>query len=158
MVQARPQTVPVVQGPGAPGGGKQVVVSLGRQWWWAYQNGEVVFNGPVTTGRPELATPAGRFSIFARFTPYTMYSPWPRGSPFWYAPLQHDLRHADHGERGVPPRRPLAALLRAGDERWHTDPDGVQRTGSHGCINMPFGAAQFLWGWGPPTGPRVLVS
>ena len=70
VVQARPQTVPVVQGP-APRRGEQVVVSLGRQWWWAYQNGEVVFNGPVTTGRPELATPAGRFTIFARFTPYT---------------------------------------------------------------------------------------
>ena len=49
------------------------------------------------------------------------------------------------------------ALLRAGDERWHTDPDGVQRTGSHGCINMPFGAPSSS-GAGPPNGTQVLVS
>ena len=158
VVQApRPQTVPVVQGPGAPGGGKQVVVSLGRQWWWAYQNGEVVFNGPVTTGRPELATPAGRFTIFARFTPYTMHSPWPRGSPFWYAPSSMTYAMQITGNGVFLHDAPWRPYYGPGTNVWHTDPDGVQRTGSHGCINMPFGAAQFLWGWAP-NGTQVLVS
>ena len=158
VVQApRPQVVPVVQGPGAPGGGKQVVVSLGRQWWWAYQNGEVVFNGPVTTGRPELATPAGRFTIFARFTPYTMYSPWPRGSPFWYSPSSMTYAMQITGNGVFLHDAPWRPYYGPGTNVWHTDPDGVQRTGSHGCINMPFGAAQFLWGWAP-NGTQVLVS
>ena len=38
----------------------------------------------VTTGRPELPTPAGDYHIFAKYSPYQFISPWPYGSPFWY--------------------------------------------------------------------------
>ncbi|HEX2034992.1 MAG TPA: L,D-transpeptidase, partial [Chloroflexota bacterium] len=61
---AVPAAVPAA--PAAPGGGKQILVSLGGQWWYAYQDGELVYNGPVTTGRPELPTPMGRFSVIGR--------------------------------------------------------------------------------------------
>jgi L,D-transpeptidase catalytic domain len=153
----KPQVVPVVQGSGAPGGGKWVVVSLGRQWWWAYQNGDVVFSGPVTTGRPELATPTGRFTIFARFTPYTMYSPWAPGHPFWYPPSSMTYAMQITGNGVFLHDAPWRPYYGPGTNVWHYDPDGGYRTGSHGCINMPFGAAAFLWGWAP-NGTPVQVS
>src|SRR5262249_49669440 len=56
--QPKPVAVPVVAPP-APGGERSVLVNLSRQWWYAYQDGQVAFNGPVTTGMPELATPTG---------------------------------------------------------------------------------------------------
>ena len=158
VVQApRPPVVPAVQGPEAPGPGRQVVVSLGRQWWWAYQDGAVVFNGPVTTGMPELSTPTGRFNIFARFSPYTMHSPWPRSSPYWYEPSSMTYAMQITGNGVFLHDAPWRPYYGPGTNVWHNDPDGVRRTGSHGCINLPFGAAQFLWNWAP-MGTAVLVT
>jgi hypothetical protein len=39
-----------------------------------------------------LPTPTGWFSIFAKFSPYTMISPWPRSSYKWYPPSQTGKR------------------------------------------------------------------
>jgi len=65
---------------------KVIVVSLSRQWLYAYANGSEVFNTAVMTGRPELGTPTGTYHIFAKRSPTTFYSPFPRGSAEWYPP------------------------------------------------------------------------
>ncbi len=160
----RPAIVPVsapvpapASAPAAPGRGKQIVVSLGRQTWYAYENGQVVYSGPTTTGRPELATPTGSFSVLSRHTPYTMYSPWPRGSAFWYEPssMTYALRITGNGVfLHDAPWRPFYG---PGTNVPHTGADGVWRTGSHGCINLPYAAAAWLWGFAP-IGTPVQVS
>lgn len=83
-------------------------------------------------------------------------SPWPPGSPFWYetATSRYALRITDNGIfLHDAPWRPYNG---PGTNVPHRDPDGVWRTGSHGCINMPFPAAQWLWGFAP-VGTRVDV-
>lgn len=140
---------------GAAGGsawgaaGKVIVVSLSHQWLYAYQNGQLVFDTAVLTGRPSLPTPTGIYRIFAKRSPITFRSPWPRSSPNYYAPT-----HINY-----------AMEWRAGgyylhDSWWHTvygpgtnikhyDPTYGWQTGSHGCISMPLDAASWLYHWAP---------
>src|SRR5690349_6538451 len=66
--------------------GKVIVVSLSQQWLWASENSKAVYNTAVMTGRPELPTLVGTYHIFAKESPTTFYSPWPKGSPNWYPP------------------------------------------------------------------------
>lgn len=130
-----------------PAPSQLIVVSLSQQWLWAYQGGQQVFDTAVTTGQPGLNTPTGTFSIQQKLWDIMFYSPWPQGSPYYYSP-----EHVD-----------FAMLFAAGgyfihDATWrhcfgpgtnvpHTCPDGTQETGSHGCVNVPYSAGQWLINW-----------
>ena len=149
----------------APGGGgsspspagKVIVVSLSHQWLYAYQNGTEVFNAAVITGRPSLATPTGTYHVFAKYSPTTFYSPWPQGSPYWYAPthinyalewlaggffLHDSYWHTVYGP---------------GMNGWHHDPVYGWQWGSHGCVSMPLNAAAWLYNWAP-IGTTVQIN
>ena len=67
-------------------GGKFILVSLSKQWMYVYQDGQQINDGPVTTGQPSLATPTGIYHIFSKKSPDTFYSPWPKGSRYYYQP------------------------------------------------------------------------
>jgi hypothetical protein len=136
--------------------GKHVLLSIRRQWWYAVEDGRLLYDGPVTTGRPELYTPLGSYRILSRHSPYTFISPWPPGSPFWYetATSSYALRITDNGIfLHDAPWRPYNG---PGTNVPHVDPDGVWRTGSHGCINMPLAAAAWLYHWAPVGTPVVV--
>ncbi len=137
--------------------GQLVVVSIAQQWLWAYQDGKLVLSTPVTTGMPQLPTPTGTFHIQMKESNVMFYSPWPYGSPYYYSPEHIDFamlfrdggfylhsagwRHAFGPGTNVP----------------HTNPDGTQETGSHGCVNMPVSAAGALYGW-IGVGATVQIS
>lgn len=138
--------------------GKVVLVSLGHQWLYAYQDGRYVFDSAVETGMPDLATPAGHFSILSKQRNVTFISPWPKGSPYWYAPTNVSY----------------AMLFRDGgyylhDAWWHVVfgpggnvphqlPDGRWETGSHGCVGMPVSAAAWLYSWVLIGTPVIIVN
>jgi lipoprotein-anchoring transpeptidase ErfK/SrfK len=138
--------------------GKAVLVSLGRQWLYAYQDDHYAFDTAVETGMPELATPTGHFSILSKQRDVTFISPWPRGSPYWYAPTTVSY----------------AMLFRTGgyylhDAWWHVRfgpganlphqlPDGRWETGSHGCVGMPVPAAARLYAWVQLGTPVIIVK
>lgn len=137
--------------------GKVVLVSLSGQWLYAYQNGQYVFDNAVETGMPDLATPAGHFSIMSKQRDITFISPWPKGSPYWYAPTKVSY----------------AMLFREGgyylhDAWWHVRfgpganvphqlPDGRWETGSHGCVGMPVSDAARLYSWVQIGTPVIIV-
>ena len=137
----------VSRGPEWRSTGKVIVVSLSHQWLYAYQDGQIVFDTAVLTGRPSLPTPLGTYRIFAKRSPITFRSPWPRSSPNYYVPT-----HINY-----------AMEWRAGgyylhDSWWHTvygpgtnvkhyDPTYGWQTGSHGCVSMPLNAAAWLYHW-----------
>ncbi|MFI5271949.1 MAG: L,D-transpeptidase, partial [Ktedonobacterales bacterium] len=118
-----------------------------QQWLWAYDDGQLVFATPVTTGQPGLMTPQGTYSVLAKVANTMFYSPWGPGSPHYYSP-----EHVDE-----------ALLFRAGgyfihDAPWrqafgpgtnmpHHDPGGQRENGSHGCINVAPSAGAWLYGW-----------
>ena len=66
--------------------GKVIVVNLTQERLYAYQSGKQVFSTMVMTGRSALPTPIGTFHVFAKLNHTTFYSPWSKGSSYWYAP------------------------------------------------------------------------
>jgi L,D-transpeptidase catalytic domain len=129
---------------------KAVVVRLGAQTLTAYLNGKPILRTPVTTGRPTLPTPVGRYRIEAAYSPFTFYSPWPPGSPYWYPPTpvtwampfyDGDFLHNDPGE-------PANAYGKGSEYGPYA---------SHGCVHVPHAAMAFLFHW-LPIGARVIVA
>lgn len=136
-----------------------IVVSLARQQLEAYLNGRLQFVSAATTGRPELKTPTGTFKVIAKLSPYKFVSPWPPGSPYYYEPewTKYAMRYRWDGYYiHDAPWRPYYGY---GTNVWHTDPDGVRRTGSHGCVNLPLWSMQKVWAFAPNgTIIRVVSS
>lgn len=134
------------------GAGKDIVVSLSMQELVAYQDGCVVRATPVTTGRPQLPTPAGSYHVFYKTTPWMMRSPWPPGSPFWY-PNTLVTWVLEFKEGGY--------FLH--DAYWESTsdygPGGEfnQSAASHGCIHIPTPFMQWLYSWTPVGTPVQVV-
>jgi lipoprotein-anchoring transpeptidase ErfK/SrfK len=126
--------------------GPIILVTLADQHLTACQDGAIVVDTPVTTGRPALPTPQGSTSVFRKNSPWTMRSSWPRSSPYWYPPsrVEYTLWF-----------RPGYAIHDA-PWRYRYGP-GTQAAGSHGCINVPRPAMDRLYRWAV-VGTPVLVS
>lgn len=129
--------------------GKVIVVSLSQQWMDVYQQGKEVENGPVTTGRPHLPTPTGTYHIFAKSSPLTFHSPWPRTSRYWYPPTK--VQYAMEWRAGGYYLHDAwwHVTFGPGTNVKHTDPVGGVQYGSHGCIEVPPSAAKWLYHWAP---------
>jgi len=88
--------------------------------------------------------------VLRKDAPWTMQSPWPKGSPEWYPDtvVQMVLWFTKNGE----------GLHDAG---WQ--PDATLGPGSqfgpfasHGCIHLPLAAVQTLFDWAPIGTPVVV--
>jgi len=132
--------------------GKAIVISLSLQEMVAYQDGCAVKAAPVTTGRAALPTPPGSYQVFYKTSPFTMVSPWPPGSPFWY------------------PTTPVTWVMefRAGgyfihDAFWEAasayGPGGENNpyAASHGCIHIPTPVMEWLYSWTPVGTPVQVI-
>lgn len=133
----------------------RIVVSLSKQNLTAYDGNTPVLTSLVTTGNQLLPTPVGVFPILGKYAPFTFHSPWPKGSPYWYAdsPVNYALLFDDRG-------------YYIHDAPWRSDfgpgsnaklgTPGQDLTGSHGCVNVPLAAEKLLYAWAP-TGTAVQV-
>lgn len=121
--------------------GKAIVVNLSRQWMYAFQDGQQVFDAPVTTGRDGMETPAGRYSIYAKIKNQTM-SGVTDGEP-WVVPNVPNVMYINGG----------VALH---GTYWHRLFGSGVRV-SHGCINLPLDAAAWVYNWAP-QGTLVTVT
>lgn len=149
-------------GPSPQGGvpaiyGSLILVNLSQQWLWVYQDRRLVYDTPVTTGMPQLATPTGLFYIHYRVANVTFYSPWPPGSPYYYSPehVNYAMYYADIGY--YIHDAPWRQVFGPGTNYPHTDPDGAQVTGSHGCVEVPTSAGAWLYNW-TPNGATVDIE
>ena len=144
-------------GPSPSQQGKVIVVSLSRQWLWAYQNGALVFNAAVMTGRPTLATPTGTYHVFLKLHPTWFYSPWPYGSPYWYPPTY--INYALEWRAGgfFLHDSWWHSVYGPGTNGWHYDPRFGWQWGTHGCVAMPLSAAAWLYNWAP-IGTTVQIN
>jgi lipoprotein-anchoring transpeptidase ErfK/SrfK len=125
---------------------KRIVVSLSKQQLSAYDGTQLFLSTLVTTGNAALPTPLGQFPILARYSPFTMVSPWPVGSPFYYAPsyVNYALLFDNRG-------------YYVHDASWRSNfgpgsnavagTPGQNDTGTHGCVNVPFTTMQQLFAW-----------
>ena len=133
--------------------GRYILISLTLQEMVAYQDGCAVRAAPVTTGRPALPTPPGSYSVFYKKTPFTMVSPWPKSSPYWY------------------PTTPVSWVMefRSGgyflhDADWEAPSaygPGSQDNpyaASHGCIHIPTPTMRWLYDWTPVGTPVDVIA
>jgi lipoprotein-anchoring transpeptidase ErfK/SrfK len=129
---------------------KAVVIRLGAQTLTAYEDGKAVLTTPVTTGRPALPTPIGSYYIHFRASPYTFYSPWPMGSPYYYppAPVTWAMEFYDGDFLHDDPAEPNG-YYGAGSE--------YGPYASHGCVHVPHDTMAYLYNW-LPVGAPVIVS
>ena len=134
------------------GAGKVITISLSLQEMVFYQDGCVVKATPVTTGRPQLRTPTGHFSVFSKPTNFTFVSPWPKGSPFYYnpTPCRWGMEFAGGG-------------YFIHDAWWESTgsygPGGQnnQQAASHGCVHTPTPVMEWAFSW-TPIGTPVVIS
>lgn len=101
----------------------------------------------VTTGQPALPTPTGVYSILNKLHDVVFYSPWPEGSPYYYPP--EDVNYALYFLAGgyYIHDAPWREMFGPGSNFPHTNPDGTQETGSHGCVNVTTSAGEWLYNW-----------
>jgi peptidoglycan hydrolase-like protein with peptidoglycan-binding domain len=107
-----------VPSPLLPDGGRRVEVSLSKQVALEVSDGRVLWVIPVSTGRPGLATPPGRFLVFSKFT------------RSWSVPYQEWMPYASYFNGGI-------AL--------HGFSSVPVYPGSHGCVRVPLEFAPILY-------------
>jgi lipoprotein-anchoring transpeptidase ErfK/SrfK len=167
--------------------GKVILVSLSRQQLYAYRDGALAFTFTVETGRPELPTPTGVFHVFLkdcsdkRWTSNAaptkahnaqcvehqgdgyaevFNSPWPQGSPYWYAPTHINYAMKFREDGFYLHDAWWHSWFGPGSNTPHKLPDGSWETGSHGCIGMRIADAERLYAWvtlGTPVYIRATV-
>ena len=133
---------------------KAITISLSEQVIRAYEHGQQVFWSYTTTGRPGLETDPGSFKVYWKVSPWTMHSPWPKGSPFWYPDSKVQMVMWFNGGDGIHDAS-WRSRYGPGTNGPHYDPTG-EDTGTHGCVNVPFSNMVWLWNW-TPTGTPVIV-
>jgi lipoprotein-anchoring transpeptidase ErfK/SrfK len=133
---------------------KALAISLKEQVIRAYSHGQQVFWSYVTTGRPGLETDPGSFKVYWKVSPWTMHSPWPKGSPYWYPDSKVKMVMWFNGGAGIHDAY-WRAYYGPGTEYPHYDPYG-EDNGTHGCVNVPYSNMVWLWNW-TPTGTPVIV-
>ena len=131
--------------------GKAITLNLTLQEAVFYDNGCVVRATPITTGRPFLRTPTGTFPVFFKTSPFTMVSPWPKGSPFWYPTgtvtwvMEFDVGgYFLHDASWEPP-----SMFGPGSENTYV--------ASHGCVHIPTPVMRWAYQW-TPIGTPVIIT
>ena len=134
-----------------PPAGKWIVLSLECQELTAYQDGRVVQDTLITSGRPALATDRGHTHVLSKSHPFLMISPWPKGSPYYYSPdwVQYATWIWPNG----------TAIH---DADWQPDstlgpgsPNGPYA--SHGCVHVTLAMAAWVWSWADVGTPVDVV-
>ncbi len=143
--------------PSPTASGKEILVSLSHQWMWVYDNGVEVYNAPVMTGRPALATPTGTYHVILKLHPTAFTSPWPYGSPYWYPSTFINYALAWRAGGFFLHDSWWHSVYGPGTNGWHDDPKFGWQWGTHGCIAMSLSAARWLYNWAP-IGTLVQVN
>jgi LysM repeat protein len=125
--------------PAAPppvhGVGREIIVDLSDSRTYAYEDGRLVRNVLVSTGRPETPTVLGDYTIQRKYVSQTM------SGPGYYLP-------------GVPYVLYFYAGYAFHGTYWH---ENWGQPMSHGCVNMPTPEAEWLYNWAD-IGTRVRVQ
>ncbi len=128
-----------------------IVVSIAGQRLQAFDHGRLVQDTLVTTGRAALPTDIGRMQVTRKSAPWTMRSPWPKYSPYWYPDTKVSmvLWFTNTGE-GIH------------DAAW--EPASAYGPGStsgpfasHGCIHTPVDVMSDLFNWAGVGTPVVVI-
>jgi hypothetical protein len=89
-------------------------------------------------------------------SPWVFHSPWPPGNPYYYPPTPIQYWMPFDGGEGLHDAW-WRSNFGPGSNLQPTDlGTGNYILGTHGCVNLPMAAAQFVWNWAP-VGTTVVV-
>ncbi len=111
---------------------KWIEVDLSDQYLRAWEYDRLVFGTYVSTGLPQYPTPPGTYRIYAKLRYEHMRGGTP-GVDYYDLP---NVPHTMYFYRGY-------AIHGA---YWHNN---FGRVMSHGCVNLPLSAAEWLYNWAP---------
>lgn len=112
---------------------KWIEVDLTQQYLRAWQGDTLIYGTYVSTGTARTPTPTGTYQIFSKLRYETMTG-GTRGIDYYHL---ENVPHTMYFRSGG------YALHGA---YWHTN-FGTRM--SHGCVNLPLGAAEWLYNWSP---------
>jgi LysM repeat protein len=118
----------------ASGGGKRIVVDLSEQRMYVYQNGQLLWNWVVSTGRPGQATVVGHYQVLNKI-PNAYAATWGLQMPHWLG-----IYWAGHLQNGI-----HALPIQANGQRLWAGYLG--RPVSFGCVILGTQQAQTLYNW-----------
>jgi lipoprotein-anchoring transpeptidase ErfK/SrfK len=126
--------------------GRYIEINLSRQRMWVYQDKQVIFETPITSGATGAGFPTvqGLFSIYSKATNRNL-----NGYAIGY-----------NYNVFVKYWMPFSGNFGMHDASWRSAFGGSDYYygGSHGCVNMPEHAAAFLYGWAPVGTPVWVHS
>ncbi|TMD51580.1 MAG: L,D-transpeptidase [Chloroflexi bacterium] len=127
---------------------KLIFVSILAEELWAYEDGKLFVDTLITTGMPQLPTDTGLMRIARKESPVHFISPFPKGSPYDYGPInaKYALWFHPSGE----------AIHDSWWRSWYGPGSNLNGRGSHGCIGVPYGPIDALYTWSD-VGTAVLV-
>ena len=128
----------------ASGAGKRIVVDLSAQRMYVYQNGQLLWNWVVSTGRPGQATAVGHYKVLNKL-PNAYASTWGLQMPYWLG-----IYWAGRLQNGI-----HALPIQANGQRLWEGYLG-QRV-SFGCIILSTQNARSLYNWAPVGTPVDVV-
>ena len=130
---------------GAPsGGGKRIVVDLSQQRMYVYQNGQLLWNWVVSTGRPGQETAVGHYKVLNKIPNAYAYT-WSLQMPYWLG-----IYWAGSLQNGI-----HALPIQANGQRLWAGYLG-QRV-SFGCIILGTQNAKTLYNWAAVGTPVDIV-
>ncbi len=129
---------------GATGGGKRIVVDLSEQRMYVYQNGQLLWNWLVSTGRPGQETAVGHYRVLNKIPNAYAYT-WSLQMPYWLG-----IYWAGSLQNGI-----HALPIQANGQRLWAGYLG-QRV-SFGCIILGTENARKLFNWAAVGTPVDIV-
>jgi LysM repeat protein len=128
----------------ATGGDKRIVVDLSAQRMYVYQNGQMIWNWVVSTGRPGQETTVGHYSVLNKI-PNAYASTWGLQMPNWLG-----IYWAGRLQNGI-----HALPIQANGQRLWAGYLG-QRV-SFGCVILSIENAATLYNWASVGTPVDIV-
>ncbi len=129
---------------GTVGGGKRIVVDLSEQRMYVYQNGQLLWNWVVSTGRPGQETAVGHYKVLNKIPNAYAYT-WSLQMPYWLG-----IYWAGSLQNGI-----HALPIQANGQRLWAGYLG-QRV-SFGCIILGTQNAKTLYNWATVGTPVDIV-
>jgi lipoprotein-anchoring transpeptidase ErfK/SrfK len=128
--------------------GMVLMVSMVEQALRVYQDGKLINAFYVTTGRVELPSLPGYWSVVERASPTQFISDDPPDSPYWYPPTPINYAIEYHADGYFVHDAWWRVNFGPGTQFPHYDVGGDESfagNGSHGCINMQEDQAAWVY-------------
>ncbi|HKR82415.1 MAG TPA: L,D-transpeptidase [Candidatus Saccharimonadales bacterium] len=123
--------------------GQLLLISISERHLWACDSGKQVYDSPVVTGMQRLEadlTPLGTYHIYAKQTNQTLTGSDSTGTWNDFAYYWEPFLSNQYGVYGF-----HDATWRKTSEFGNIDPNSMN--GSHGCVELPLGAAKWIYDW-----------